>query len=308
MVYQDNVIITLNSANASLLNSTLKSSVNFNFIGLLKEEDDIVRSYISVINAQIPMSFYVITSSNNQLCYNLMAPVQVMTLYIPVGNYNAYTLATKLTALFLANTITTVIITVSPQTGLINFSQSSSIFGIYPYSVGGLIFSTIAPTIGLISSFFMTGISISGTYPVNLLGTKKINIKSTELAINSLSSKALAYNCIIATVPVDYPFYSMISYVNQNALNKNIIKTPTIDAIDIQLTDDNDNLIDFNNLDWTITLCLSIEREDKEKDKTTLKDILKHTVLTHTQNNMNIEILEEKPLTQDEIDLALLQK
>ena len=65
MVYQDNILITLNSASASLLNSTLKSSVSFNFIGLLKEEDDIVRSYISVINAQIPMSFYVITSSNN---------------------------------------------------------------------------------------------------------------------------------------------------------------------------------------------------------------------------------------------------
>ena len=145
-------------------------------------------------------------------------------------------------------------------------------------------------------------------YPVNLLGTKKINIKSTGLAINSMSSKALSYNNVIATIPVDNSFFSMISYTNQNTLNKNIIKTPTIDAIDIQLTDDNDNLIDFHNLDWTMTLCLSIEREEKEKDKTTLKDILKHTILTHTQNNMNIEILEEKPLTQDEIDLALLQK
>ena len=65
MVYQDNILITLNSASANLLNSTLKSSVSFNFIGLLKEDDDIVRIYISVINAQIPMSFYVITSSNN---------------------------------------------------------------------------------------------------------------------------------------------------------------------------------------------------------------------------------------------------
>ena len=72
MVYQDNVIITLNSANASLVNSTLKSSVSFNFIGLLKEEDDIVRSYISVINAQIPMSFYIINSTNNKLVFNPM--------------------------------------------------------------------------------------------------------------------------------------------------------------------------------------------------------------------------------------------
>jgi len=307
MVYQDNVIITLNSANASLLNSTLKSSVNFNFIGLLKEEDDIVRSYISVINAQIPMSFYVITTSNNKLAYNTYSPVQVIDLYIPIGNYNAYTLCSKLMSAFLTNGIT-IVIAVNPLTGVMSFSQSNPQFAIYPYLVGNTIYSSIGPTIGLGLGYIIAGTYFTAAYPVNLLGTKKINIKSTELAINSLSSKALAYNCTIATVPVDYPFYSMISYVNQNALNKNIIKTPTIDTIDIQLTDDNDNLIDFNNLDWTITLCLSIEREEKVKDRTTLKDILKHTILTHTQNNMNIEILEEKPLTQDEIDLALLQK
>ena len=89
---------------------------------------------------------------------------------------------------------------------------------------------------------------------------------------------------------------------------KNIIKVPTFENIDIQLTDDDDNLIDFNNFDWTITLCLSIERKEKEKDNITLKDILKHTILTNTENKNNIEILEEKILTQDEKDLELLQK
>jgi len=230
----------------------------------------------------------------------------MVDLYVPIGNYNAYTLSASLMSIFLANGIT-IVVSVSPQTGLMSFSNASAFFLIYPYQLGDMIFSTIAPVIGL----FPDGINappFTCVYPVNLLGTKKINIKSTELAINSMSSKALAYNNIITTIPVDNSFFSMISYVNQNTLNKNIIKTPTIDAIDIQLTDDNDNLIDFNNLDWTMTLCLSIEREEKVKDKTTLKDILKHTVLTHTQNNMNIEILEEKPLTQDEIDLALLQK
>ena len=307
MVYQDNLIITLNSASASLVNSTMKSSVNFNFIGLLKEEDDIVRSYISVINAQFPMSFYVITNSNNKLVYNTFAPSQVIELYVPIGNYNAYTLSAKLMALFSANGVS-IVIAVSPQTGIMSFSQSNPLFSIYPYSIGNTIFSSIAPIIGLLPNVFIAGTYITGAYPVNLLGTKKINIKSSELAINSLSSKALAYNCIIATIPVDYPFFSMISYVNQNALNKNIVKTPTIDTIDIQLTDDNDVLLDFNNLDWTITLCLSIEREEKVKDKTTLKDIVKHLVLTHTQNNMNIELLEEKPIKQNDKDLELLQK
>ena len=310
MVYQDNLIITLNSKNATLMNSTLKSNVSFNFLSILKEDDDIVRTYVSVINAQIPMSYYVITSANNQLCYNTMSPVDIITLTVPIGNYNSYTLCEKLTSLFLANG-KTITITVNSASGIINFSQTSSIFGIYPYSISGpisLIFSTIAPTLGIVASSFLTGTSISGNYPVNLLGTKRINIKSNNLVINSLSSTTLAFNTTIATIPVDGPYFSLISYVNRNELNKNILKVPTIENIDIQLTDENDKLLDFNNFDWTITLCLSIEREEKEKDNITLKDILKHTVLTNTENKSNIEILEEKTLTQDEKDLELLLK
>ena len=83
-MYQDNLIITLNSKNATLMNSTLKSSVNFNFVSVLKEEDDIVRSYISVINAQIPMSYYLITSANNKLSYNTMSPVMITDLKLVI--------------------------------------------------------------------------------------------------------------------------------------------------------------------------------------------------------------------------------
>ena len=308
MVYQDNLIITLNSANASLLNSTLKSSVSFNFIGLLKEEDDIVRSYISIINAQIPMSFYVINSTNNKIVFsNPATGGDITDLYVPIGNYNAYTLSASLMFEFLVYGLV-VVISVSPQTGLMSFlSDSIPPVIFYPYQIGDMIFSSIAPVIGLLPDAF-NATPFTCAYPVNLLGTKKINIKSNNLSINSMSSKLLAFNNVIATIPVDNSFFSIISYVNQNALNKNIIKTPTIDTIDIQLTDDNDELLDFNNLDWTMTLCLSIEREEKVRDKTTLKDIVKHLVLTHTQNNMNIELLEEKTLSQDEKDLELLQK
>jgi len=291
------------------MNNSLKSSVNFDFISILKEEDDIVSSYISVINAQIPMSYYLITSANNILCYNTMSPVSVINLYIPVGNYNSYTLCEKLTSLFLANGVT-ITITVSSINGLINFSQSSSVFSIYPYKLSNshIIFSTIAPVIGLTSTAIYSGTSITGNYPINLLGTKRIKVKSNVLAINSLSSINLSFNTTIATIPVDNSYFSIISYENQNGLNKNIIKVTTIENLDIQLTDDDDNLIDFNNFDWTITLCISIERKEKEKDNITLKDILKHTILTNTENKNNIEILEEKILTQDEKDLELLQK
>ena len=57
MVYFDNKIITLNSAYGLKQNGTLSSFVLFNFQGLLKEETHILRSYVSVIIAQFPVSF-----------------------------------------------------------------------------------------------------------------------------------------------------------------------------------------------------------------------------------------------------------
>ena len=66
MVYQDNYMVILNSADANKkLNTTMNSNVLFSFIGLLKQDDDIIRTDISIVNAQFPISFYIINSTNN---------------------------------------------------------------------------------------------------------------------------------------------------------------------------------------------------------------------------------------------------
>ena len=76
------------------------------------------------------------------------------------------------------------------------------------------------------------------------------------------------------------------------------MKQTVIDKIDIQLLDENQNYLDMNNLDWTITICLSNERIDRERDTITLRDITK----------------EKKPLekpielSQDEKELSFLQE
>ena len=60
MVYQDNRIITLNSQDGDKLNGTYLSNINFNFSGLLSDDNNIIRTYITVLNAQFPVSFYII--------------------------------------------------------------------------------------------------------------------------------------------------------------------------------------------------------------------------------------------------------
>ena len=73
MVYLDNHIITLNSTDGTLLNGTFKSNINFAFRGLLKDDVNIVRTYVTVLNAQIPVSFYVVDATNNTIAI-LRAP------------------------------------------------------------------------------------------------------------------------------------------------------------------------------------------------------------------------------------------
>ena len=60
MVYQDNRIITLNSQDGDKLNGTYLSNIHFNVSGLLKDDPNLIRSYVTVLNAQIPVSFYII--------------------------------------------------------------------------------------------------------------------------------------------------------------------------------------------------------------------------------------------------------
>ena len=127
-----------------------------------------------------------------------------------------------------------------------------------------------------------------------MLGVKKISIKSTSLSIIAFSSVNNGYSDTICTIPADQPAFGMISYTSQNDLNKNLLKQSIIDRVDIQLLDENQNYLDFNNLDWSITICLSNERVDIEKDTTTIKDITN-----------KIKPLE---LTTDQQELKFLQK
>ena len=57
MVYQDNRLITLNSQYGEKVNGTYLSNIKFNFSGPLQDYIYLTRTYKTVLNAQIPVSF-----------------------------------------------------------------------------------------------------------------------------------------------------------------------------------------------------------------------------------------------------------
>ena len=65
--YLDSWIIAYDSAKAILLNGTYKLWVKFNFTGLIKEEDNTCKINVSLVHAQIPVSFHTVNYTNNIL-------------------------------------------------------------------------------------------------------------------------------------------------------------------------------------------------------------------------------------------------
>jgi hypothetical protein len=297
MVFFDNKIITLNSAYGYKQNGTLSSFVLFNFQGLLKEETNILRSYVSVINAQFPVSFYTINATNNTLTYiyNVPTITTKTTITIASGNYNASSLISALTNAFTANTIP-ITTAINKLTGKLTFSAPLN-FAFYQSTTSLMSVLGFSNT----NTFTSTAGSLSALYPLNLLGVKVISIKSAILAISAYTSETLGFSNTLATVPINAPSFNLVSYDSNNSLNKHILRTKHIDAIDITISDENENLIDFNNIDWTLTLCLSIEREDAIINNLDLHQVVRETAITP-------EIISEpeKELTQNEKELNLL--
>jgi hypothetical protein len=282
-------IISLNSANAFLKNNTtFNSDVVFQLIGLVKPESDIKHITFHLVDAQIPVSFYNINYTNNVLKYQISSVNYTITI-IP-GNYNFTSLANILIAGFLANGhIFT--ITINKQTGIITFSTPVTNFILQVSSI----FTTLGfPASNQISS----GFSLTATYPLNLFGITKIKINSTFFNSYNYDSATRGMSNLISAIPVDQPSFGLIIYENKSDA-KYSLRTNVVDEIDLQLTDQNDNLINFNNIDWQLTFLLEITREQQEISTTEMSDILKqqNIILNQIANNQNQ--IQPPPQNQD---------
>jgi len=247
MLVQDDILINLNTqdSSANAINGTMLSYMNFQLKGILKQEDTIVYSRIGILNAQLPVSFYQITSSNNRLDY--LWGVSPFTLYITEGNYNAYSFMTEAVARFLANGHT-VQISQSTTTGKLTVATASTNFSF-------LSTSTATAAFGFSSTVASVSFTATMPYQCNILGVKRIRVSSNALPIGSPDGS-------LATIPVDST--ACVMYNNMVSLT-HILRTQTIGNIDIHLQDESGNYLDMGGAPWTMTLLLSVMRYSAPK-------------------------------------------
>ena len=254
--YIDSRIVTLTSATAKTKNnSTMLSNVEFEMIGLLRQEEDIIHTEISVLSAEIPVSFYNVNTTNNAFKY-VYNGVPITGTTIAVGNYNATTLLAAINAVVLATWGTQVVLlTISKITGKITFTT------------GGLIFtytgatSTMNTLLGFTNiSYSTSGGTLTAPFPANLLGTKRISICSDLIPIYSYTSVSNTLSNTLATIEVDQPAFGLLLYKNTTQIRSKL-RVDTLDIFDILIKDELDKFLDFNNCDWSITLVFDILRK-----------------------------------------------
>jgi hypothetical protein len=262
----DTKYITLNTQHCikrptnGLYQSSFLSLIDFPFKDVLKDDDDILYSHVSIISAQIPVSFYLVNYTTNVLKYSVNNGA-ILSMTLERGNYNLNTLIDALKAGFLTAGFA-FSITINKITGRLLFtSPVLTTFKIYNSTFG----STINEIIGFdsVNSYSSTGNVLLGEHPCSLVGIKVLKVSSSALRTNSLASGSLGN--LIATIPVNSPPYGLILYENKSNNNGGLLLNREISNIDIQITDENNAPINFNNVEYS--LCLGITTTRILKDK-----------------------------------------
>ncbi len=231
---QDTRQYYLNSIGGSLKNGYLKSDIEFTTPNIIKDDKNILYNKVSIVKAQIPYSFYIINEYNNLLA------LSTGNIYITYGNYNAQSFINYLNSKMPLN----MTISLNSTNGVftINYNQS---FQILPTS-------TIYKILGIEQKTYTSvSNSITCPYPCNFLGSKNLYIKS-NLNLDNLNTATNDY-ITLCSIPISVEPYSIILY-NNYSNSKHLIKNKNLDNIELKIYDDMNNLIDFNNIDWTLTL------------------------------------------------------
>jgi hypothetical protein len=209
---------------------------------------------IEVISAEIPLSFYNISTAlqNNVLSYTKSPGAVAVNLTIPSGNYTVDTLMSTLNGLQSDFTISYsdvfnkfLITIISPVTA-VNFVYSVTD---YTQQLFGITASR-----QITSSSFFDGV-------VNLASVHSVLIRSSLNSGNSASTSQ-SNNDIICKVPLSVNYGGILIYNNNDFTRKNIIKSGSVKQFYLKLTEQNQKILDLNGCVWEMTILFTKIKHD----------------------------------------------
>ncbi len=206
--------------------------------------------HMIITQAEIPNSFYNVSSNvnNDKLLYN-----SSVSYTIPNKNYDIDELIRVLNAddgfpvaiTYDKYTCKTTLTNNSGSTITINWSGSTC------GKLLGFGFGDIIP-----DSVIANGASVVSTNIVDLASIHSLLVKSTTSG-NMVFSTRGGYSQVIQKISVDVNS-GFIIYLNQNDARQHTILHSNIDALEIKIEDQNNNLINFNGINYELSISFMV--------------------------------------------------
>ena len=217
-----------------------------------------VDAHIAIENFKFTNSIYNVNSYNRVFYYGLASgSYAIQSINIPVSNYSITTLITYLNA-NIGNGFTftyddaTFKITVTNTEEFILYNSTNCILKVIGFSF---------------ENQSSSGNTITSNQMINLLGVQIIKLNVENLSFNSYSIKGINQKKTLLSVPLQ----SIQGDSQTNFSNvKHLINDKIITHLVINLTDENDNVLELNGSDWYLNINLFFTYKNEHIPETLL--------------------------------------
>ena len=223
-------LVSINSKFATTyLNGTKRSSMIFDFNNVSSKSTDTLYHTVAIQSAEIPASYY------NLATFKTLYETAVNNIVL---NISFSSITGKYSIQETGSAQQVITFNATPST-------SFDIMGL------GSVDITFPP---------FSAQNLPSAFPAlaNFLGVTKFKILSNSLAGDNFDSNKLTTTTLIDTISASASDFGLTIY---NSLGReSFVKAKRIDDIDIQVLDQDNNFIDFNGINWTLTLLLNTHR------------------------------------------------
>ena len=229
---------------------------------------------VGVIDVEIPVSYYNINNNNNTVTIN------GIEMSLENQNHSAFNIEDELNANFVSEGLD-IILSFSQQSNKFTFTATS---GTVVINSG-----TLCHSLGFTTAQMnQTATVLKGENCCNLGGTSNIYV-SSNFNISNLNSDG-QYSGVLCKVLTDASSGSYIFY-EPSEIQYHTVGSQAVNNIIIALRDDEQNTIDFNGLNFSLTLSIQFSYKRQVRD---YEDYLLHT----SKNISNISNIETPPEQQ----------
>lgn len=225
-------------------NGTTNSDLTFNLRDPITAPNR--RARVALVNAVIPMSFYPVNASNNHITVIQITPTEITSsVTLTPRTYTGDSLAAELTAQFAANglieDLTFTYVASELKLQVVNTSTNgiligaSSVIGSPP---GGILVPGNTLEANL---FYMTN-------PIDVSGPRYV-VVDVNLPLES-SDASDATRGVLAVIPINAPPGALLYYA-PTAPQYLETSVDQLNSIQMRLTDESHNVIDFQDVRWS---------------------------------------------------------